>query len=432
MKTSTSLADRLTAKQKTYAAVLVAALGYFVDVFDIALFTIVRVESLKSLGLQGDELLDTGVYLLNWQMGGMLLGGILWGILGDKRGRVQVLFGSILLYSLANIANAFVTSIEAYAVLRFLAGIGLAGEIGAGITLVSELMPKETRGYATTIVASVGVSGALAAALVGDLFHWRTAYIIGGVMGLVLLLLRVSVSESGLFNSLRTEQQHVARGDLRLLLGTRGCLFRYLSCILVGLPVWFIVGIMITFSPEIGAALGIVEPIKTAHSVLYYSVGITLGDVLSGVISQLWRSRKKVLMLFVCCTLAVSLIVLNSQGVTARFFYAMCFPMGFFVGYWAVFVTTASEQFGTNLRATVTTTVPNVVRGSTVLMTLLFNELKPSLGVIGSAEVVGLLACGLSLLALYFMRETFGVDLNFLEGKGDRDSSKASQYSRAA
>lgn len=404
----------LTAKQRMNLAVFVAALGYFVDIYDLVLFSIVRIASLKDLGVSGEALLNDGVYLLNMQMIGMLLGGVLWGIYGDKRGRLQVLFGSICLYSLANIANAFVSSVEQYALLRFLAGIGLAGEIGAGITLVSELMPKETRGYGTTIVATIGVSGAVVAGLVGDYFAWRTSYIIGGVMGLSLLVLRVSISESGLFDAVRS-QRDVARGDLRLLLGSRDRILRYVHSIVIGIPAWFVVGVLVTFSPEISAALGVVGTIKVSSSVLYCYIGLTLGDLASGLASQFWQSRKRAIGVFVGCACAASLLLLSSPGISENVFYGALVAIGFFGGYWAVFVASAAEQFGTNLRATVATTVPNFVRGTTVLMTLMFNGLKGTLGVVGSAQLVCVLVGVLALHSLWRMSETFGRDLDFVE-----------------
>ncbi len=403
----------LNASAKAKVAILVAALGYFVDVYDLLIFSIVRVPSLKDIGVSSDNLLNDGVLLLNAQMIGMLLGGMLWGVLGDKLGRIQVLFGSILLYSIANLANAFVNSVEAYAVWRFLAGVGLAGEIGAGITLVSELMCKESRGLGTTVVATVGVSGALLAALVGDNVHWRTAYVIGGVMGLALLVLRVSVHESGLFNSIKSHA--VVRGDLRMLFTSRERFSRYLSCIAIGLPVWFVTGVLLTFSPEISKSLGLTEPISVAKCMIGHSIGITLGDLASGLLSQYLRSRKKAIGLFLICALTFSCILLMAPIKSADAYYMLWFPLGFFIGYWAVFVTSAAEQFGTNLRATVTTTAPNFVRGTSVIMTTLFSAMKGDLGVIGSAEVVAVLTFTISAWALLSLRETFGTDLNFYE-----------------
>lgn len=407
-------ACELTARRNVNIAILVAALGYFVDVYDLVLFSIVRIESLKSLGIVGSELLPAGVFLLNMQMIGMLVGGVVWGIWGDKRGRIQVLFGSILLYSLANIANAYIDSVEAYALCRFLAGVGLAGEIGAGITLVSELMPKETRGLGTTIVATVGVSGAVAAGLIGDLFFWRTSYVVGGVMGLALLVLRISVAESGMFHEMR-EQEDVARGDLRLLFRNWERALRYINTIVVGVPIWFVVGILVTFSPEIASSIGVLGAIKVSNAVLYSYIGFTLGDLCSGLVSQWWRSRKKALGLFMLLTCGGSLLLLNSVGISEKAFYGALVAIGFFGGYWAVFISAAAEQFGTNLRATVATTAPNFVRGTTVLMTILFDLLKSPLGVSGSAQSVCVIAGSLAFFSLWRMHETFGKDLNFVE-----------------
>ncbi|WKZ57380.1 MAG: MFS transporter [Bdellovibrionota bacterium] len=394
-------------------AVLVAALGYFVDVYDLILFSVTRVASLRDLGFQGDELLHHGVYLLNMQMFGLLLGGVLWGVLGDKFGRVAVLFGSILLYSSANILNAFVYTIEGYGVLRLVAGIGLAGELGAGITLVSEIMPKETRGYATTIVASVGVAGAVAASLVGETFHWRTAYIIGGVMGFALLVLRILTHESGLFHEVT--KKSVRRGDLLLLFRSRERVLRYLRCIMVGVPIWYVVGILFTFAPEIGAALEMPELPTAGKAVLFGYIGLVLGDLASGLLSQLLRSRKKALALFIFLTAVFSGLILSSHGMSTAYFYALCVPAGIAVGYWAVFVTSAAEQFGTNLRATAATTAPNFVRGFVVVLTSLFEFWKPSVGVVQSAFYVGVVAIGLAVISLIGLRESFGRDLDFIE-----------------
>lgn len=413
--------SNLSERQKTHIAVLVAALGYFVDIYDLQLFGVIRVASLKAIGLSGDEILSAGVTLLNSQMIGMLVGGLLWGILGDKRGRVQVLFGSILLYSLANIGNSFVNSLEAYSLLRFIAGVGLAGEVGAGITLVSEILSKESRGYSTTLVATCGGLGAVVAALVGDLFDWRTAYLIGGVMGLVLLVLRVSVHESGMFKE-AVNHKHIERGNFLMLFSSRAYALRYLSCIAVAIPVWFIIGILMIFSPEFGKALGLAGEVKAQTTTLCWAIGISLGDFISGVLSQIFRSRKKVITFFVTMAGVFSCVALSLHGSSTSVFYAVSLALGFFMGYWAVFLTTAAEQFGTNLRSTVTSTGPNFVRGSAVLITLFFSFLKPHYGFIGSAWIVGAVCFSLAGLALWYLKETYGIDLNFVESGGKRVS----------
>lgn len=401
-------------RRNAIAAVLLAALGYFVDIYDLILFSIVRVASLQDIGVAPEAMLDTGLLLINMQMAGMLLGGLLWGILGDKKGRLSVLFGSIAMYSVANIANGFVDTVPAYAVWRFIAGIGLAGELGAGITLVCELMPKETRGYGTMIVAGVGIAGGVVAGLVGDWFGWRNAYFIGGGMGLALLTLRVGVYESGIFDKVLKDSS-VRRGDFLMLFATKDRVVRYLSCIALGVPVWFVIGILATFAPEFGKALEMPELPTGSRAVMWLYAGCALGDFASGGLSQWLRSRKKAALVFVLATAFTSAAYLNLNGASLGTFYLTCGLLGFFSGYWAVFVTIASEQFGTNIRATATTTVPNFVRGSLVGVSALFQVLKPDQGILAAAGIVGALCFGVALLSLMGLRETFGKDLDYLE-----------------
>ena len=393
--------------------IIVTALGYFVDIYDLILFSIVRVQSLTSLGVAADQLMNVGVYLINAQMIGMLIGGVIWGIMGDKRGRLTVLFGSILVYSIANIANAYVQDIQTYAIIRFIAGIGLAGELGAGITLVTESMSKEKRGYGTMIVASIGLMGAVFAAFITDHFEWRTAYLIGGVLGFLLLLMRVSVTESSMFTSAKKEAHQLA--DFKLLFNNRTRFLNYLNCILIGLPVWFVVGILITFSPEIAKEIGITEPISVGKGILYCYLGTAIGDIASGVLSQMLKSRKKVVFLFLIMILLSSTWFLYSGLSNAAALYQIAFVLGFSAGYWALFVTIASEQFGTNIRSTVTTTVPNFVRAAVVPLTLGFAFAKQSMGAINAAYLVGLISIGIALFAIFQIKETFGKDLDYIE-----------------
>lgn len=393
--------------------VLVSALGYFVDIYDLLIFGIVRIPSLKYLGLHGNQLIDAGVFLLNMQMGGMLIGGIIWGIWGDKKGRLSVLFGSIFLYSVANFLNAFVSSMEMYAVLRFLAGIGLAGELGAAITLVSEVMTKETRGYGTTLVASIGVMGAILGGIIGDVFSWQTAYIIGAVLGIILLITRISLFESGMYNAIKTST--VKRGNFLSLFSSKDRFLRYANSILIGLPNWFVVGILITFSPEFAKALGVRGSINAGNAILFSYLGLTIGDFASGYLSQILQSRRKAIFIFVSITAVLSLVYLFTRSLSPTEFYVLCTIIGIGNGYWAVFVMSASEQFGTNLRATVTTTVPNFIRGSVIPITLAFNFLRMPFGIIYSALIVGIVVFVISFISLHFLRETYGVDLDYVE-----------------
>jgi MFS family permease len=402
-------------RQILHPVVIVGALGYFVDVYDLILFSIVRGTSLKGLGVPADQILAKGVLLLNWQMGGMLIGGIFFGMLGDRFGRVALLFGSILLYSIANIANGFVQTIEAYALWRFIAGFGLAGELGGGITLVTEVLPKELRGYGTAIVSSVGVFGAVIGGLVAQKVPWQHAYFIGGGLGLCLLVLRMSVAESSMFRQLREGQSHVSRGNFLSLFTNAARFMKYLRCILMGIPLWCVVGILITFSPEISKALNIQGEVKPAQAIAFTYLGITFGGYVSGHLSQWLQSRRKVLFGFLIFTALTIAAYFCCGGLSSGTFYLVTLLMGFGVGYWTIFVTVAAEQFGTNIRATVATTVPNFVRGATVPLTLAFNGLKPHTGVIGSAAMVSAASILIALWAVWGMQETHGKDLDYVE-----------------
>ncbi len=409
--------------------VVVAALGYFVDIYDLLLFSIVRMPSLISLGVQERDLLAQGEFLLRWQMGGLLIGGIIWGVMGDKRGRLSVLFGSILLYSLANIANGFVTTVNQYAALRFIAGIGLAGELGAGITLVSEILPARIRGYATTIIASVGITGAILANFVARIFDWQIAYFIGGGLGLLLLVARVSVFESGMF--LKLKKMTVARGNFLQLFTSRSAFTRYLGCILIGLPIWYVAGILVTFAPEFARALSVTGTVLAGDAVMYCYIGLAVGDFSSGFISQKVGSRKKVVAAFISLTLLMVVLYLFMPVRTVGFFYGVCLLLGIAIGYWALFVTIAAEQFGTNLRSTVATTVPNFIRGTVVPLTFLFQFLRgviadqstatygadraQDMGIIYGALAVGAITIVIAFASLRAIDETYGRDLNFEE-----------------
>lgn len=404
--------DSRSLKQLFSIPVIVAALGYFVDIYDLLLFSIVRIPSLRSMGVADAEMLVQGEYLIRSQMIGLLLGGIIWGIMGDKRGRLSVLFGSILLYSIANIANGFVTTVDQYALLRFIAGIGLAGELGAGITLVSESLPTKLRGYGTTLVATVGLMGAVLANYVAKTFDWQIAYFIGGGLGLILLVTRISVFESGIF--LKVKEQQVDRGNFFQLFNNWDRFKKFVGCILIGLPIWFVIGILITFSPEFAKAMSITG-VVAGDAVMYSYIGLAAGDLLSGFASQAIRSRKKTVFVFILLTLIFIITYLYWPFQSSSGFYMGCFFMGFGVGYWALFVTIAAEQFGTNLRSTVATTVPNFIRGSVVPLTFMFGYLRESLNILQAALIVGVFTIVIALWALRLIDETFSRDLNYVE-----------------
>ena len=419
---------------KSFWLIIVAALGYFVDIYDLALFNVVKRESLEHInqvmGLSLD-IKSTGIFLFNCQMAGMLVGGLLWGIWGDKKGRVNVLFGSITLYSLANIANAFTFDITSYAIIRFIAGIGLAGELGAGITLVSESMPKEKRGYGTMVIVTFGAFGAVAAGLVGTEGHfvadfltkatgtpfanWQVVYLIGGVMGLLLLALRVGAFESGMFNNMASRDD-ISKGDFVKLVKNKSTRMKYLYCILIGLPVWYIVGVLIALSQDVFASELGIDGVVNGKVVMYCYIGLSVGDLLSGLFSQILKSRKKVVFIYLGMTLALLFYyIFGAYGLTRDEYYFLCFLLGFATGYWAIFVTIAAEQFGTNIRSTVTNTVPNFVRGSVIPITTGFTALLSYTNSLNSALIVGLICIGLAAWGTSKLKESFSEDLDYFE-----------------
>jgi putative MFS transporter len=397
--------------------VIVAALGYFVDIYDLLLFSIIRVESLTSLGLTAEQITTDGESIISWQMGGLLIGGILWGMLGDKKGRLSVLFGSIILYSLANIANGMVTTVDQYAMVRFIAGVGLAGELGAGITLVSELTPKEKRGIATSMVAGIGLTGAVVAFIVKENFHWRTCYFIGGGLGLALLLLRISVFESGMFNAVK--KLNVKRGNFFMLFTNGDRLKRYILAILIGLPTWFVIGVLVTFSKEFAEHFGIKEKVDSGKAIMFAYAAISAGDILIGFVSQWFRSRKKALFLFYGITIFFMVLYFTVLwNGTASAMYWVCAGLGFGTGFWAIFVTMGAEQFGTNLRATAATTIPNMVRGLLAIAIIpLFKWLRgmEGVGYVQGGMYAAIILMAVTLIAAAMTKETFGKDLNFVE-----------------
>lgn len=406
--------EKTTLQYLFSAPVIVAALGYFVDIYDLLLFGIVRIPSLRDLGLSEAGISLEGASILNWQMTGLLLGGIVWGVLGDRKGRLSVLFGSIITYSLANFACGFVQDVGQYKILRFIAGVGLAGELGAGITLVSESLPKQLRALGASLVAGVGLLGAVAAYFTVELFSWRNAYFAGGALGALLLLLRIGVFESGLYVSMK-DMANVRKGSFIQFFTKKDRLIRYLKCIGIGLPTWYVIGILSTFSNEFGKALGIVEEVKPGLAVMWCYVGLAGGDLLSGYISYRMQSRRKAVMLLMGFTFLGSLIFLYAGIQTAAMLYFATLWLGFGIGYWAMFVTIGAEQFGTNIRATAATTIPNMVRGTVVAMTISYGFLKPLVNTVNAAAIVGLVCFAIGFYSIFTIDETHHRDLDFVE-----------------
>jgi MFS family permease len=396
--------------------ILVSALGYFVDIYDILLFSIVRQSSLASLGVAPEQSLDVGLSILNWQVGGLILGGILWGAIGDKKGRLSVLFFSILLYSLANFLNGYIVSVEQYKWCRFIAGIGLAGELGAGITIVSEIMSKQKRGYGTLIISSVGMLGAVFAAIIGLNLPWQTAYNIGGILGFLLLALRFGVAESGMYQHMK-QQSRVPKGNFFYLFANRTRFIKYLKCILIGLPTYFIVGLLLTGAPELlKSAFNLqVEPTLVAKLVIVTYTAIAVADIGCSWLSQKLKSRRIPLLLFLGISLVGTLLILFFPITQMEQVYVIFSILGCSIGFWAVMMSNATEQFGTNIRAMATTTVPNFIRGLLIPMTFVFQALKPGLGIQYSLAIVGIPVILMAIYAAYSSEETFNKDLDYVE-----------------
>lgn len=395
--------------------VIVAALGFFVDIFDLLLFGIVRKSSFAELGLAPAEILSKGELTISIQLIGMVIGGIAWGIIGDKFGRLKVLFGSILLYSIANIANGFVQDINTYIIIRFIAGVGLAGELGAGITLTAEILPKEKRGLAGTIIATCGVLGGITAALLSKVVtDWRTLYFIGGGIGLVLLALRVSVAESTMFSSL--EKTKLQRGNYLQFFTNKERFFKYAKGILIGMPVWYCIGILIFFADEFAKQMGI-SGVTPGNAILFQYIGLGLGDISAGLISQKLKSRKKALYFFYGVFIFFIILFFTQHNSSPEWFYFICSGLGFGSGISVLYIITSAEQFGTNLRASASTSITNFVRGFTPLLFLIFSYLRSyeNIGYIKAAWIIGIGVMIISLSALYFTKESFGKDLDFVE-----------------
>ncbi len=397
--------------------VIVAALGYFVDIYDLLLFTIVKKPSLLAVGATDTTLLVDSTRVINWQMFGLLLGGIIWGILGDKKGRLSVLFGSIILYSIANFFTGFIHTVQEYAACRFVAGLGLAGELGAGITLVSELLPKNKRGIGTSLVAGIGLFGAVVAYFTFQFTDdWRLCYKIGGVLGILLLFLRVSVAESGMFKEAR--DKNVSRGNFLMFFNNAKRFKKYFLAILIGLPTWYVIGILVNQSDRFGKEMFGSKTIDSGRAIMFAYIAIAIGDILIGLISQYFKSRKKALLLFyILCIVSLFIFYSSWNNSDARM-YMICAALGFSTGFWAIFVTMGAEQFGTNLRATAATTIPNMVRGALPLINMLFLDLFQktwNLSIIESGIITGIIVMAITLFAFYFTEETFNKDLNYLE-----------------
>jgi MFS transporter, putative metabolite:H+ symporter len=408
-------------------AVVVAALGYFVDIYDLLLFTIVRKPSIASILVANGNTPGTPEFdklvgiasttIIDYQMIGLLIGGIVWGVLADKKGRLSVLFASIIIYSIANFMTGYAATINQYAWYRFVAGLGLAGELGAGIALVSELLPKDKRGIGTSLVAGIGLSGAVVAYFVHYVtLDWRLCYKIGGVLGMALLVLRVKVSESGMFA--KTKVHEITKGNFFMFFTNVQRFKKYMLSILIGLPTWYVIGILINRSDGFAKELYGSTTIDSGRAIMFAYAGISLGDIAIGLVSQQLKSRKKALFIFYGLTVVCIALFFGGLVTSNWLMYTMCFMLGFSTGFWAIFVTIGAEQFGTNLRATAATTIPNMVRGSLpVINWLCFTQFqkKMQLSLLTSGIYTAIIVIAITLVAAWFIDETFHKDLDYLE-----------------
>ncbi len=409
-------------QQKKYGIfslpVLVGSLGFFVDIYDLLVFNITRKSSFKDLSVSADAAKTIGENILNWQMLGLVIGGLCWGVMGDKRGRKSVLFGSILLYSLATIANGFVQDITTYTILRFVAGLGLAGELGASITLTAEILPKEKRGLAAAIIATSGVMGTIAAYFIHDWSgnDWRLCYFIGGGMGLALLFLRVSIIDSSMYSAVKKAEAKL--GSIIMLVNSKERFIRYFRAIIIGLPVWYVIGILISFSDEFAKQFGITGFDQPKALMLQY-VALAFGDMGAGLLSNYIKSRKKTLVLYYCIvTFFIAAFFLLKGGGNATNMYLLCMGLGFGSGISVLYITMSAEQFGTNLRATAAISIPNMVRGFLPLISILFKFLRSDNALnnyITAAWVTGIVVLLAGWIAVYYTKETFGREMDFTE-----------------
>jgi MFS family permease len=400
-------------KRHIWLAIIASALGFFVDLYDIIILSIVRSKSLLELGIPETELLSKGVFLINIQMVGMLIGGFVWGIIGDKMGRLSVLFGSIILYSTATFANAYAPNFEIYLLLRFLAGLGLAGELGAAITLVTEQMPQKYRGIGPAIIGGSGMLGAIVGAYIGGKYSWQFTYQLGGGLGFALLILRLGVLESGMFNAMKDKTSN--KGNLRLLFKNKDYIIKYISICVLGFPVWYVNGVVMTFTPEIAKAWGMTEIPSVSSVFTYYFIGLTFGDLTGGFVSQYLKSRKKAIRLYLSMYAVAAMVFFTVGNHSLTLYYGLLLFLGFCVGYSIVLLTLAAEQYGTNIRATVTTSTLNILRATVIPQTLLFGFLSPYIGIVNSVMVVGVVAILLAFWGLSNLEETFHKDLNYME-----------------
>jgi hypothetical protein len=247
-----------------------------------------------------------------------------------------------------------------------------------------------------------------------ELFDWRTCYYIGGALGLTLLLLRMQVKESVLFKQVK--QAGVKRGDFLMFFNNKERALLYLRCIMIGIPAWYIIGVLVTFSDQFGKEFGI-EGIDPGKAIMYQYMAIAFGDLTAGLLSKLLNSRKKALFVFYgITTLFLGLYFGLRGGGSAQNMYWLCAGLGFGTGFSVIYITMSAEQFGTNLRATAAVTIPNMVRGALPLIIILFKGMRNWTGsYVTGAVLTGALLMLIAVYAAIGIRETYNKELDFVE-----------------
>lgn len=411
-------------EQSIALLILVASLGYFVDAYDLIIASVVRSSAIVELGLAQVGTPEHTKYaqLFEYvQSAGILLGGIIFGVYSDKKGRKKALYYSIAIYSIANILNGLLSASvpfvgTVYCILRFICGFALAAELSIGIVMISETMKAKHRGYGTMIVVSFGILGAVLAAVLFEFIgiHWQTLYLIGGIAGVLLLIFRFSVKETNPFLDL--ENQESERGSWVMIFKNRRLLKILFNAILLGFPIYFFISIPIKFATDYGKELGLT--IKGTIPIIVFYIAMSVSDIIANYLCQLFENRKKVLYFYLgLCTISVFLLHFYPPTTPEQYFYLFSPLMGFASGYWALLITFTNEQIGTNIRSTYTTAVPNVVRSLFIPIQLLLTVLQPTFGTSTSVFYIGVLAVILALLGLYSLKETWGKNLKFIDEK---------------
>jgi MFS transporter, putative metabolite:H+ symporter len=390
-----------------FSSLFLIGCGYFIDIFDLVLFSTLRISSFEELKIT-DPTYWTVVFF-NLQMTGILVGGIFWGKMADIKGRSWSFMGTILVFSIANIINGLTSSLTVYGICRFIAGFGLAGEMGSGIALICEKVPDEKRSLYLGFVSSLGCIGAVLSGWLGDIVYWRYLFIGSGFAGILLTLLRKNLLEPDLFR--KTATLNIPRGQWKTLFQSPPDLIRFILLIFLGIPMWYIIGILWSFSTEMTSTIGL-NIFTSGQAILWGYVGVWMGDMLMPFVSQFLKSRIFTIQICLIMMLLGVIYLFQFQPHSLLSFQLTHIFLGFTIGYWAVYATLCGESFGTNIRALTSTSLPSLIRFSSIPMMIIYqygrdeNELNIALG-------MGLTVLCISMITTYFIKDTFQKDIDF-------------------